>query len=312
MLRVNSPHQISKYCLVGTLLFLLSSGILAQSLTASFQEKLFTKRPPLYLPEPERAKIMAFGYPTALGKVLWFNLLNYFGKEFSTVRDYTWFKHMCETVIELDPKVPHYYRLCATLLAWEIKNSNAASGILEKAAIQFPNDYYFTYQQGFNTWYFEENFEKAAKYFSLSARKPNAPPFVSSLASKILTEAGQIDSAIQFLQDAIEKAESQSSKDSLRQKLKQARLKKHLDFLAEAKLRYQTRYEAELTNIEDLVNKDIITMLPKEPFGGRYTIQDSNVISTSGEAPLEFKGKTAKTGLLKNEFGDDSQDKQPQ
>lgn len=257
------------------------------------------EHPPLYLPSVQSVKSITLGFNSLWSDLLWFNAINYFGKEFNAKQSYRWLYHMCDVVSELDPRASHVYEFCGTLLSWEAKRPEEAQRIFSKAIHFDPTQWRYWYLRGFNSWYFLERSDLAYSDLMKAASLSDAPPFVASLASGLLAETNNPQNTVLVLYDLLKNAKNEDAKSILREKLKQAVLGRDLHFLRTMVENYRTRFAKYPKNLEDLVTQGIATAIPVEPFGGQYLLNPENgeLSSSSGKKPLAFAGKTAKTGL---------------
>ncbi len=293
---------------IGLLIFLGTAAISSigkKDLRQDYQ--LITRKTvdtPLYLPEARYVKLVSFGFNYFASDVLWFQTINYFGKHYEGDKDYRWLYHMCDLVTELDGKKKYAYEFCGTLLSWEAKDAESSNRILSKAIEQLPEEWRYQYLRGFNHWYFLENRELAKEDLQRAAKLPGAPPFVASIASRLIGDKDSLDTAIMFLKDLIDNTNDEHAKKSLKNKLKRAKLSKYLNYLQEKVDQFEMKYQRKLTDLNELVSSGFIEEIPKEPFKGSFLLDEEThrVVTSSGRKGLDFKGLTAKTSALKNEF----------
>lgn len=270
------------------------------------------ERDPLYLPKSRYVRLVSLGYNTIVADVLWFDTLNYFGKQYSSGRDYRWLSSMCELVTTLNPEPLHTYEFCGTLLAWIAKKPIFSNQILDKAIAHHPDYWRFRYLRGFNYYYFLGNKERAVEDFVAGSKLDGAPLILSSLASRLMVEEDSPDVAVMFLASMYKRASDRNVRAALEDKLKRAILARDLQMLDTAVTDFQHKLGRRPTSLNEMVESKLIKSVPKEPFGGRYLLSHESgaspgaiykfVTTSSGEKPLEFKGKTAKTGLFQDEF----------
>jgi len=265
---------------------------------------------PLYLPDLKYVRLVTLGYDSFAGELLWFNLISYFGSQYQGNRDYPWLKSMCSLVSELNPHAQHVFEFCATILAWEAKRYEDSTELLSRAIALHPRVWRFRYLRGFNYWYFHEDREKAREDMLAGSKLSDAPPFLASIAARLMAETEDISTAIEFLENTLQRTKEPQAYAAIEEKLKSAYLTRDLSFLAEAKRRFELKHQRPLTAIEELIKGGIITKLPSEPFGGqyRYENQSGNFNTSSEKLPLKFFGKTAKTGAAKEEFQNSAHD----
>lgn len=294
----------------GAAIWGLSVFVLAASLLVNAKHELRSRDkaseepPPLYLPEARYVKLVTFGFDNFAADVLWFNTINYFGKQYLENKDYRWFAHMCELVTTLDPQAIQQYEFCGTLLSWVVKDPKASNKLLSRAIQHHPAHWRFYYQRGFNYWYFLNNQEKAKQEFLRASQIPNAPDFLVSLASRLMVETESPGVAIAFLKDMLEHAKDKLVREALQDKLKRAYISRDIRLIESVKNRYEKEMGNTVTKIEQLVAPGYLKFIPNDPFGGSYQLNpDSNAVeTTTGEKGLDFFGKTAETGALSHEF----------
>lgn len=289
----------------------------AQTLTT--EKKLVSKRdrPPLYLPDVKHVRIVSLGFDNVVADVIWFQTLNYFGKQYIAGRDYKWLNHMCQLVTKLDPKTEHTYEFCGTLLSWMARDPEASNVILTQAIEHHPESWRYYYLRGFNYWYFMEDYTKARDDFENASRVPDAPPFLSSLASRLIAKTVSTATAYSFLTDMVNRTNNPTIREALEEKRKLARLSYDQELWEKAIAIYNVRTGLTPTDIETVAtflsttedntgqhdgrhDGQRYTPPLTDPYGGTYILKDGKVTSTSNKKGLTFSGKTAKTGIFKS------------
>ena len=214
----------TKYLIYIPLLLLLfiATNISREELRVGRETLSIRDTPPIYLPSAEYVKLVTLGFDNAVSDVLWFNTLNYVGKEFKSGKDYKWLYSMCNLVTKLNPKNKHPYEFCATLISWLAKKPRQSNQILTRAIETYPNNWRFYYLRGFNWWYFIENQEKAQRDFLTASKIKDAPVFLSSLSSRLISKNKSPEDAVKFLQSMIENSSDPIAVEALTDKFKQS------------------------------------------------------------------------------------------
>ena len=182
----------------------------------------------LYLPSGEGLGILSVGYRNALSHLLWFRTISYFGKQFKGDRNYQWLAHMCDLVTTLNPGARHVFEFGAMMLAWEVNQPKRSIALLDKAIAAEPDYWRYYYLRGFTRYYFLDDPAGASVDFARSAKCPEAPAFVASLAARKMVQAGEDpESAIQFLVEMINNSSDATVRAALEKKLR--KLKKKLN-----------------------------------------------------------------------------------
>lgn len=258
--------------------------------------------PPLYLPETRYVKPLTLGFQNFGANLLWFQTMDYFGKQLRGKRDYRWLAHMCKLVTELNSRSRTQFEFCGNLVSWAGKDPEASNEILDRAAIAHPDYWRFPYMRGFNNWYFLEDKRRAKDDMIRASKRPEAPLFLASLASRLITDTENPALAIEFLTRTLERTNNPSAKLEIEEKLKLARLSQFTKKLEGLVVEYQEIHGEPAESLDDLVEAKMLKFVPKDPFGGEFYLKDGQVENTSGKKGLKFHGKTAQTGIFANEF----------
>lgn len=259
---------------------------------------------PLYLPHAKYVRLVTLGYDTFFSKVLWFNTINYFGKQFAGSHDYRWLGDMCDLVTVLDPKANHAVEFCGTLLAWVAKEPAKAVAILSRGIENDSSRWRYFYLRGFAYWYFLERLDLAKDDFLAATNIPGAPSFLASMASRLVAENNGPTLARQFLEEMVANTPDPAAQKALKSKLKRAKLAERIYIIELALESYRKSEGSEPPDLNALVERGYLTALPEDPYKGTFFMKDGKVQTTSNKRGLGFTGKTAKTGMFKEEFRD--------
>lgn len=191
-----------------------------------------------------------------------------------------WFHGVMDASSDLDPYFVDPYYVGNSFLAWDAGMIQEANALLEKGSRYRDWDWTLPFFLGFNQFYFLQDNEKAAEYLMEASRRPDASPVLASLASKLAFKANKTENSILFLEEIIKETEDESTK-----KLFEARLEafKAISLLERAVHAYQARFKRAPRNVEELVKKNIIAELPKDPYGGKYSIDSQGKVKTTSE-----------------------------
>jgi tetratricopeptide (TPR) repeat protein len=226
----------------------------------------------LYLPNGKGLKFISFGYSNTLSHYLWFNSISYFGKHYKLDRNYKWLQHMCNLVVDLNPKAAHVYEFCGMMLAWEANQADSSIEILSKAIINFPDSWKFLYLRGMTELLFKKNNENAKNDFVLASRKANAHPFVKRLAAKELATGDNPETAIQFLLETIANTKDDWERSVLIGKLQDIQYMQGINTIKTALEIYNNKTGKKAANLKQLVEEGIISKLGNDPWGGEYIL----------------------------------------
>jgi len=287
--RTLSMNVLFPLTLAGVLLALLP-GVGAQ--LAALRPPGAAKRAPLYLPTADRVRLTTLGFDAFAADLLWFDTVNYFGKEFHQNGRFEWFAHRCRLVTELHPKSLERFEFCATLLSWIAKDPRSSNEILTRAHQHFPGDWHVLYLRSFNSWYFLNDAAGAAEDLRIAATMDGAPPLIASLASRLLTSATDPNVVVDFLTDSVRRTADPNARAALEERLRQARLTRDLYYLNRAVAEFAARLGRPPSSFDELIATGLLRQLPAEPFGGAYQLSGDRVVSSSGARGLTFDAHT--------------------
>jgi hypothetical protein len=153
----------------------------------------------IYIPSAKFLKPFTMGFNQVIADYFWIKTVGYFGEHLMSDRKYPWLYPLLDLVTTLDPQFiwPYYFGgIVLSLEAHQVEQSNL---ILKKAIYYHPDKWHFLFYLGFNYWYHDNNLLKAASYLNLAAMQPKAPRYLKTFPARLYNEAGQKDTAIQFL-----------------------------------------------------------------------------------------------------------------
>ena len=280
------------------------AGMEAARASAAAHDAL-QQREALYLPNSQAVRVASLGYSNALSHILWFNTINYFGKNYRGEKNYRWLSHMCNLVIQLNPRAEHVYRFCGTMLAWEGSMPTESVRILDRAVERFPDSWYFYYLRGFTKIYFLADEQGGTKDIVTSASLPNAHQVVVRLAAKKLTAQNSPETAIQFLEETIKITDDASARKALLDRLREAYYELDLRTLEQAVKDFQASHGQFPKSLDELdtSSQELKRMkLNKflDPYNGRYQVdpQTGEVHSSSNRprSTVRWNRRTATSG----------------
>ncbi len=256
---------------------------------------------PLYLPASGYVRLVTLGFDHFFSNLLWFNTLSYFGEHFAGDKDYRWLAQRCELVASLEPQARHVYEFCTSLLAWVANQPGKSAEMLAQAIATEPAYWRYRYLRGFIYWYFLNRIDLAKQDLTEAAKLPDAPPFIASLASRMMVSEDDPETAIMFLRDLTTNTKDKNAKKALRGKLRRAIISRDTKGLEQSIRDFQNKFGKEPEKLSDLVSAGLLERIPMDPYGFEYALDEATgkVVSRSGKKGLEFYGRTAETGLAK-------------
>ncbi len=273
----------------GFIIALLAFG----SVVAFAGTRLDARRPPpsegalIYLPQAKYLRPMSLGYNNVLANVLWFRTISYFGEHFRGDRSYRWLAHMCDLVTDLDPRADHVYRFAGVILPWEADQADEGIRLLQKGARTFPDSWRIHYWLGFNYYFFKNDFAQAASEMRRAAQLPGAHRNAAQMAAVLAAKHHGSETALQFLEELKREVDTEEMRQVVDKQIHEAQLALDLERLNAAVRAYREQHGRAPADLTVLIDANLLTALPSDPFGGVYTIDPNTgeVGSSTGHQP---------------------------
>jgi tetratricopeptide (TPR) repeat protein len=240
------------------------------------------------LPRSTLLKFLALEFRETVADLLWLQVTQIYGeKDFpkrAKPEDWQYLYRLTSMVVELDPYffIPYYFT--AFIFPWQAGMVKEANRLLKRGMFYRTWDWRLPFYIGFNLYFFLGDNDKASRYIMRASRLPEAPQYLPQLASRLLYEAGRLESALMLLEEIYSSTEDKLFKEEVLRRIVALR---DILFLQRAVDFYEKKFGEKPSSLEDLVKRGIIKKIPEEPYGGRYYIDEAGrVMSTS---QLRFK-----------------------
>ena len=217
-------------------LLMVNRLALLEARTAHARDALAARAESTYVPDDRTLRFLSLGYTQAAADLQWLRVLDYFGRHFTTDRDYRWLEHFIDQIIRLDPKFRRIYHWAGTnvLYGRRFTNENVAlsTRFYERALVAFPDDSEAAFRIGMN-YYIEMKSddpqaraqfrERGLQYFERAANMPSASPALRRLVAGTANRLGRTELAVQNLMDAMAETEDATLRESLRGRIRALR-----------------------------------------------------------------------------------------
>jgi hypothetical protein len=160
-----------------------------------------------YMPTGSSLKAASLGYEMLVADLLWARTTMLFGEKYEqTDRDwYAWIFHMIDLATDLDPEFKAAYKYGGTMLRVDGVFIDQSSLIFQKGMHGRPDEWFYPWAIAMNYFMFKDDRETAAHYMALAAERgaDDGPWYLPSLAASLMSEAGDLESSLMFLQEEI-------------------------------------------------------------------------------------------------------------
>ena len=116
-----------------------------------------------------------------------------------------------------------------------------------------------------------------------ASRRPGGDPILASIASRLAFKVNRTETAILFLEETLKKTEEVVIIKRIETRIQAL---KSILLLESAVTDYKNKYAKFPRSIEELLNKNIISRLPKDPYGGTYYIADGGKVRSTASSEL--------------------------
>ncbi|MDQ6995262.1 MAG: hypothetical protein Q9M18_06665, partial [Mariprofundaceae bacterium] len=179
------------------------------------------------------------------------------------------------------------------------KNTILSQPFVLQAMIAFPNDWRWAYYRGFNSYWFDHNSEVAAHYFELSSMKPNAPALVRSLALRMHSHAGNLQTGLDFLKGLLQKKNDPKLQSELLKQYRQLRTEQQLRAIESVLASLPQRHFDRL-DLKKL--REMGYQLPKRLADGGHiqVLKDGSLLSSKAKKRFKLFIPTKRQGVEKH------------
>jgi hypothetical protein len=242
------------------------------------------------LPNGALVKPMVLGYHHVAADLLWLNIVQVLGERDVRQADYEWLFHALGVATTLDPHYVYAYDVGGVVLAELAERVDWSNALLEKGMAANPGAWRLPFQLGFNAFFHQQDYVRAADYLAVAARLPGRPAYVPELAARLYVEGKQPALALDFL-DVMERQTVDVHVLAVLERRKaEVRLERDLTMLEDAAQRYTVRMGHRPSTLDALIHAGDLMALPVEPFGGAYRLglEHGTVVSTTHPSRLRL------------------------
>jgi hypothetical protein len=197
---------------------------------------------------------------------------------------------------DLDPQFAGAYRFAGNAmprqtLDGKVTNALQAEALLTKGVRERDDDWHIPFTLGFLQSYFLGHFDEAGKNFAAAARLPGTPRYVGLLATRALTEGGDLAMAERLALAMAEQATEESSQHEWAERLLDLRMERDLREIEAAAARYATRTGQHATSVAALLRTGELRGMLREPHGGEYLLDEHGEARSSVRDRLRIRGR---------------------
>ncbi len=234
---------------------------------------------------PETVRMFDMGFHSAAASFLWITTMPEILDLFNNKTEYLTDRAYLNGV---DPKLSYPYAFSVLTLPAVPTSTGYLNGVADSFSIgQFglqnaDPDWRIPYYMATNYYLELKDLKSALIYFNIAAQTPDIPYYAKRFAENFGAEQkdrdrvrGLWETIRDTTNDPDTKARAQAYIDRLNM----------FDYLEAAAAQYKKLYGAEPTNLNQLVQKNIIPAIPQDPFGFTFIIDPSGAVSVDLSNP---------------------------
>lgn len=247
----------------------------------------------LFIPSPEFMKRASVGYSGLLADIYWMRVVQYFGRKH--MRDSTEYKSLApllDITTTLDPKLVVAYEWGSTFLDQPppsgAGDDNAAGALIRKGIRNNPDEWHLYFTLGFIQYFGQHDYLGAAKTFEEGSKIPKAHPWMKAMAAKMLTEAGNSETARYLWQNIYNESTDKNLKKNAELHLASLVVDQEIPQLEAIVSQFRTRTGRNPTSWRELIESGLLRMTPRDPMGAPYLLQNDGRVVVDDPKKLPF------------------------
>ena len=246
----------------------------------------------LYVRSPETMKRLALSYDSLLADVYWIRTVQHYGgTRLSTEPDkrYDLLYPLLDLTTSLDDRFNIAYYYGSTFLAEAPPGGpgrpDLAIALLEKGLRAQPDKWEFAQWIGFVHYWWRQDYQQAAAWFSRAAEFPGAPIWMAPLAASTLAEGGSRQASRLLWEEIARTAEDEWFRNDARRHLQQLDAMDQLDALSAIVARFRQQRGAPASDWSELRAAGYLKGTPVDPTGTPYRL-DAGVVTLDRSSRL--------------------------
>lgn len=208
-----------------------------------------------------------------LADIVWLEAVQVSGNMKMTREDYDRLYELLNVVANFDPRFEIPYLLGGMLLGESPDHAQEALRILGRGRASHPGDWRFPFYIGYTYYFSLGDAGSAGESMMEAARLPGSATYLAGLASRMLAEARDPESAMSFLETIARQESDPARRSVLERRIREVAVERDLQILERAVERYLEKTGSLPSRLADLVREGALAEIPVEPNGGNYLLE---------------------------------------
>ncbi len=220
-------------------------------------------------------------------KVLFYfgSLVDVDDRQLKTAPEYFNMYKTLEAAVQLDPYNMDAYYFAQASFTWDLGRVKEVNSLLKYGMKYRDWDYQLPFYAGFNAAYFLHDYAEGARLMKVAAERSGSPLF-TKLAARYFYQARETDLGVVFIQAVLEQ-----TKDKKLRAVYQTRLGalQAVQVIEAAVKKYQQQFGHRPRSLDELVVYGLLVTLPKDPYGGKFSLSDDGAVTSSSHFAFAYK-----------------------
>lgn len=215
----------------------------------------------------------AFGFRNVLADIVWLEAVQVAGNRKLAPTEYDRLYELLNVEADLDPKFEVPYLLGGLVLGESPQHGREALRVFDRGKVTHPSDWRFPFYMGFTHYFSLGDGIAGGRAMAEAARLPGSPAYLPGLASRMLSEAREPESALKLLEPILLQENDPARRAVLERRIREVTVERDIQVLERAVERYREKSGTVPADLSDLVREGILEAIPPEPNGGSYVME---------------------------------------
>lgn len=253
----------------------------------------------MQLLRPEFVAAVTPGFRQLAADYYWLLAINQTGSA-RTVAEHRDIATYAEMAVKLDPRFFEVYRFTALAVPFPDSSGRWAHADISTRFVRdglavFPDSYKLLFIYATNLLFYHREYREAGLLLRKLSTYPQAPRYVAPLATRVLAQGGDIDTAVAFAQASYDAAQDDESRRHFRRRLLELEQERVLQGVDAAAKRFAQEQGRPPKDVAELVAVRLLPEYPVDPAHGIvYLDEEGRARSTAAWYRLELYDEAGK------------------
>jgi hypothetical protein len=245
----------------------------------------------LYVRSPEAMKRLALSYESLLADAYWVRAIQHYGTTRLSTEPGTQFDllyPLLDLTTSLDPHFTVAYYFGSLFLAEPPPGGpgrpDQAIALLEKGLEALPDRWELAQSIGFVHYWWLQDYDEAAAWFTRASEFPNAPIWMAPLAAVTMAEGGSRESSRLLWREIAQGVDDEWFRNEAARRLRQLDAMDHIDGLTGAVTAFEAQTGRAPSGWEEMWRTGYLPGVPVDPTGIPYRLESGVVDLGEGSA----------------------------